>query len=386
MRIVQAVFGVFHHFELARELHRRGHLEKIYSTFPWRRLKREGLPREKVETFPWVHTPEILLLRTGLQNDWVFDQIGYANALLFDEWTLRRIPECDAFIAIAGAGLKTGRLVQQRGSKFICDRGSSHVRYRAELVAEEHARWGVKEGCHEDPRDVAREETIYETADALTVPSTYARRTYVEQGIPAEKIHLLPYGVLLERFKKVAEPPNDRFEVLYVGRVSLSKGFQYLLEAFAKLPVKSKRLNVVGHVVPEIKPVLDRLPQDDVVYVGSVPQAELKGYMSRSHVLVMPTLDDGFGMVMNQAMACGCPVIGTTNCGAEDLLTEGQDGFIVPVRDPAALTDRMLQLAEDRALQRRMSTNALAKVQHAGGWKQYGDAWEDLLKGLTGRV
>jgi glycyl-tRNA synthetase alpha chain len=86
MRIVQAVFGVFHHFELARELERRGHLETIYSTFPWQRLKREGLPRSKVQTFPWLHVPEILLQRQGIRSRWLYDQLGYANALAFDEF------------------------------------------------------------------------------------------------------------------------------------------------------------------------------------------------------------------------------------------------------------------------------------------------------------
>jgi len=82
MRIVQAVFGVFHHFELARELDRRGHLQKVYSTWPWARLRQEGLPHAKVETFPWIHTTEILLNRYGLGNRWIDDHLGYANALL----------------------------------------------------------------------------------------------------------------------------------------------------------------------------------------------------------------------------------------------------------------------------------------------------------------
>ena len=151
MRIVQAVFGVFHHFELGRELERRGHLSVIYSTFPWQRLKREGLPHNKVQTFPWLHVPEILLLRAGFKSQWFYDQLGYFDALAFDEWTLRRIPPCDAFIAISGAGLKTGRLVQKRGGKFICDRGSTHIRYRAELIEDEHRRWGVMEGSQDDP-------------------------------------------------------------------------------------------------------------------------------------------------------------------------------------------------------------------------------------------
>src|SRR3569623_324259 len=119
MRIVQAVFGVFHHFELAREVERRGHLSVIYSTFPWRRLQREGLPHSRVETFPWLHTPEFLLQRYRIGGQWTYDHLGYANALAFDEWMLRRMPACDALIAISGAGLKTGKKVQRAGGIYI---------------------------------------------------------------------------------------------------------------------------------------------------------------------------------------------------------------------------------------------------------------------------
>jgi len=386
MQIVQAVFGVFHHFELARELERRGHLKTIYSTFPWQRLKREGVPHSKVQTFPWLHVPEIMLGRAGVHNKWLFDQIGYANALAFDEWTLRRIPSCDAFIAISGAGLKTGRLVQQRGGKFICDRGSTHIRYRAELIEEEHLRWGVIEGSQDDPRDLAREEAIYDLADAVTVPSSYSARTYLERGIPPEKLHIFPYGVLLDRFQKVADPPSDRFEVLYVGRISLPKGFPYLLQAFANLRVPNKHLTVIGGILPEFRGVLEKLPKDSVTFTGTMPQSELKEWMSRSHVMVMPSLDEGMALVQGQALACGCPIIATTNTGAEDLFTEGVEGFIVPIRDPASLTDRMQRLAEDPALQKRMSEAALLRVHQLGGWQKYGDNWERLLQNLTGKT
>jgi glycosyltransferase involved in cell wall biosynthesis len=386
MRIVQAVFGVFHHFELARELERRGHLEVIYSTFPWRRLEREGLARNKVQTFPWLHVPEILLNRVGVSNRWIYDQMGYAGALAFDEWTLHRIPPCDAFIAISGAGLKTGQKVQQRGGRFICDRGSTHIRYRADLLKDEYTRWGVPDDVHEDPRDLAREEAIYEVADAITVPSSYSARSYVELGTPPEKLHILPYGVLLDRFQKVGDPPKDRFEVLYVGRVSLGKGFPYLLQAFAELRVPNKHLTVVGGVVPEFRSILEKLPQDSVTFTGPVPQVQLKEWMSRSHVMVLPSLDEGLALVQGQALACGCPVIATTNTGGEDLFSDGVEGFIVPIRDPAALTDRMQRLAEDPALQQRMSEAALARVHHLGGWRKYGDSWEALLQNLTGKV
>jgi alpha-maltose-1-phosphate synthase len=383
MRIVQAVFGVFHHFELARELERRGHLSVIYSTFPWRRLKREGLPRSKVQTFPWLQVSEVLLQRRGIRSQWLYDHLGYANALAFDEWTLRRIPPCDAFIAISGAGLKTGIRVQQRGGKFICDRGSTHIRHRAELIEQEHLRWGVKENSQDDPRDLAREEAIYETADAITVPSTHSRQTYIDRGIPAEKIHVLPYGVLLNRFQKVADPPKDSFQVLYVGRIDLAKGVTDLLQAFARLSAPNKHLTIIGGVMSEMQTVLPQLPRENVTFAGTIPQTELKQWMSYSHVMVLPTLDEGMALVQGQALACGCPVIATTNSGASDLFTDGVEGFIVPIRDPDALLDRMQRLADDPALQQRMSEAALLRVRSLGGWQKFGDQWENLLRKLT---
>lgn len=381
MRIVQAVFGVFHHFELARELERRGHLEVIYSTWPWARLKREGLDHAKVETFPWLHTSEMLVLRSRIDSRWLRDQLGYSNALAFDEWTLRRIPPCDAFIALSGAGLKTGRLVQQRGGKFICDRGSSHQRYQEQLVAEEYSRWGVDRPIS-DIRDTIREEKIYEMADLITVPSRFAARSFVEMGIPAEKLRVIPYGVRLERFTRTGEPPTDRFEVLFAGSVGLRKGIPYLLEAFAKLRHPNKHLRVVGALHPDLKTVLDRLPRENVEFLGSVNQETLAQFMSTSHVMVLPSLEEGLALVQGQALACGCPVICSTNTGGEDLFTDGVEGFIVPIRDPAALTERMQQLADDPALQSRMSEAALRRVQSLGGWKDYGDQWEAVLSDL----
>ena len=385
MRIVQAVFGVFHHFELARELERRGHLSVIYSTFPWRRLEREGLPHSKVQTFPWIHTPEFLLQRFRIGGRWISDQLGYANALAFDEWTLRRIPSCDAFIALSGSGLKTGRKVQREGGIFICDRGSSHQRYQERIVTDEYRRWGVSLPVS-DERDTIREEKIYEDADLITVPSGFAARSFLEMGIPAEKMRTIPYGVRLERFRPTGEPPKDRFEVLFAGGVSLRKGVPYLLEAFAKLQHPAKRLRVAGAIRPDFEAVLARLPQENVEFLGSVPQDRMIELMSTSHVMVLPSIEEGLALVQGQAMACGCPVIASTNTGSEDLYTDGVEGFIVPIRDPAAMTQRMQQIADDPALRQRMSEASLSRVKSLGGWKDYGDQWERLVSEATNQV
>jgi glycosyltransferase involved in cell wall biosynthesis len=383
MRVSQAVWGVFHHFELARELDRRGHLDTVFSTWPWTRLKREGLPHSKVQTFPWLHTPLTVLNRIGTLPVWLDDELGYQNALRFDDWTARRIGRIDALIALSGAALKTGRMLQRRGGVFICDRGSTHHSYQAAIVAGEFQRWGL-DPPRTDPRDTVREETIYDVADAITVPSSFSRRSFIEMGVPAEKVHTIPYGVRLEAFARIADPRTDTFNVLFAGHVSLRKGIPYLLEAFAKLNHPAKRLRIAGSMAPEIKQLLTRLPHQSVEFLGSVPQADLPKIMSESHVLVLPSIEDGFGLVMSQAMACGCPVIASTNTGGEDLFADGVEGFIVPIRDVDALANRMQRLMDDPDLQRRMSEAALARVRYLGGWTQYGDQWESLLQRLTG--
>ncbi len=386
MRVIQTAFGVFHHFELGRQLHQRGYLQKIYSTWPWARLKREGLPRDLVQTFPWVHTPEMLMYRMKMNSPWLLDNVGYANAVLFDFWTasqLRRVPAPDVVIALSGSSLRTGLALQARGSRFVCDRGSSHQRYQEALVSEEFRRWGVDRPVS-DIRDTIREEKIYDMADAITVPSSFAARSFVESGVPRQKLHVIPYGVRLQKFVRSGHPPADKFVVLFAGAVGLRKGVPYLLDAFSKLKHSAKLLRIAGTLQPDLRSVLERLPRASVEFLGAVSQERLAHLMSTSHVMVLPSIEEGLALVQGQALACGCPVIASTNTGGDDLFTNGVEGFIVPVRDPDAIREKLQMLADDPGLQQSISQAALRRVQFLGGWENYGDRWEQLLLQLTG--
>ncbi|MGD0446475.1 MAG: glycosyltransferase family 4 protein [Edaphobacter sp.] len=384
MKVTQAVFGVFHHFELAHQLHRRNHLQQIYSTWPWARLKREGLPRSLVSTFPLLHTTDYLLNRAGLHSQHLSSKLNARTALTFDRWTARRIAPCDAFIAISGAGLLTGRKVQANGGLFLCDRGSTHQRYQENILAEEYRRWNIPQPLAK-PHITLREEEIYATADAITVPSTVAKRSFLQMGIAAEKIHVIPYGVRLDHFTRTEAPPQNSFQVLFAGQVSLRKGIPYLLQSFARLNHPKKRLTIVGAVQDDIRPLLATLPTEDVTFTGSLPQPELAKKMSASHLLVLPSIEEGLALVQGQAMACGCPVLATTATGAEDLFTDSREGFIVADRNVDALTEKMQQIADDPALQRELSEAALLRVKNLGGWDQYGETWDNLLHQLTGK-
>jgi glycosyltransferase involved in cell wall biosynthesis len=384
MQIVQATFGVFHQFELAHQLHKRQHLRKIYSTWPWARLKREGLPHEFVGTFPPVHTADYFLGRTGFYPKPLALTMKKYNAITFDEWTLRVIPECDALIALSGAALKTGALVQRRGGRFICDRGSTHHRFQDEALAAEHDRWKIPRH-EESDGTIERDEAIYAQADTIVVPSQVAGRSYVAMGLAAEKIQVIPYGVRLEKFNSTGTPPTDSFQVIFAGGVGLRKGIPYLLEAFAKLRHPNKHLTIVGGIQDHIRPLLAQLPTENVTFTGAIPQADLIDRLSRSHLMVLPSIEEGLALVQAQAMACECPVIATRSTGAEDLFTDGIEGFIVEDRDVAALTDRMQRVADDPELRARMAAAARLRVKSLGGWDEYGRRWDDLLHRLTGK-
>jgi glycosyltransferase involved in cell wall biosynthesis len=386
MQVIQAVSGTFHHFDLARELNSLGYLRRIYSTFPWARLQREGVPRERVQTFPWIHAPWMLAQRYGVLPHRVAAEIALANVGLFDSWVAKRLEECDAFIGISGSGLKAGQVAQGRGAKYVCDRGSSHIRYQSAIVEEEYARWGFP-GKRVDARVIACEEAEYIQADAITVPSEFARRTFLEMGVDGGKIRKIPYGVRLDRFKKTAEPPSDSFDVLFAGTVSLRKGVPYLLYAFANFPHPKKRLRLAGPIEPEMEALLrSRFDMANVEVLGPLPQEELARWMSRSHVLVLPSVEDGFGLVMAQAMACGAVVIASEHTGGSDLFTDGVEGFVIPIRSQDAISERLTQLADDPDLRQRMSEAALTRVANLGGWRDYGRSYAEFLQELTGQA
>lgn len=381
MKIALSVAAKFHTFDLARELDARGVLATIFTGYPRFKLKNEALPDALIKTFPWVQAPFMAFPWKQHLPKAVIREWENLSAITFGAYVARDLPDCDLYVGLSGSALPAGKKAHQRGAKFVCDRGSSHIRAQDELLREEHGQWNMP-FVGIDPRTIAREESEYEEADCITVPSTFVYRTFVEQGVSANKLRLLPYGVDLSRFQPVDKPDSQRFDILFVGGMSLQKGVQYLVQAYQKINHPAKSLTFVGSPSASLIEALKARglwPQDAIV-LGHMPQIELKQIMSRSHVLVLPSIQDGFGMVMAQAMACGCPVVASNHTGAEDLFTDGVEGFIVPVRDVTALTDKLQQLADEPTLRDEMGEKALRKVQNLGGWGDYGERAMQIYK------
>jgi alpha-maltose-1-phosphate synthase len=379
MRVVLSTIGKFHTFDLARQIHERGALTAIFSGYPWFKLKRDGLPRQKVKTFPYLHAPYMRFAprHTSARLLW-----EWQDRVWFDRYVACRLPPCEVFCGLSGSALSTSRAAKSQGAKYVCDRGSSHIRFQDRILREEYDRQGIPfPGI--DPRIMRREEAEYEAADAITVPSTFSLNTFIGAGVDRKKMKLAPYGVDLDTFYPCAKRIDDTFQILFVGNISVRKGVSYLMDAFQQLNCGRKRLVLVGSASADFENLIRQLRRDERISVmGHVPQQQLKEIMSSSHAMVLPSVEDGFGLVLAQAMACGCPVIASENTGARDLFTDGKEGFIVPICDSAAIADRLQMLADDRYLRSRMSSAARERVKSLGGWERYGETMYQLFAEL----
>jgi glycosyltransferase involved in cell wall biosynthesis len=364
-------------------MERFGWLEAIMTSYPRFHLRSEGIAAEKIIANPWFHLPLIAKWRMG----WHHPNFDREWSKFMDRrqqaFIVRNLPACDVFIALSGSGLQGGRLARQRGGVWICDRSSAHLGYTDDLLADEFSRFDVPYR-RTDPWQLEKELREYAEADVVVVPSEFARQSFLAKGVDASRLARISFGSDLKQFRRIAEPEPGAFVVCYVGQVGFRKGIPYLLEAFRRVRHPRKRLVIAGDVKAEIKNYLASAPLEGVEFLGHLPRAQLPEIYSRANVFAMASLEEGMAVVQTEAMACGLPVVATFNAGATDVIEEGLNGFVVPVREPDVMAARLQLLADDSILCREMGLNARASIERLGGWDSYGDRFRELCLQLVG--
>ncbi len=228
---------------------------------------------------------------------------------------------------------------------------------------------------------------IYRHADAIVAYGDHVKRYLVGLGVPDGNIFVAPHAVDNEAYSRpvpVAEvrqlrekfrlESKDRV-ILYFGRLEASKGLQYLLEAFI-LVAGTTVLVIAGD--GSQRQALERTAielglKDRVRFAGYVPPDEALPYYAMAEALVLPSVStkngkEPWGLVVNEAMNQGVPVIATEVVGAAagGLVQNGENGFIVPERDPAALADAMHEILHSPRLRKKLSDNARSVISHWG--------------------
>lgn len=276
-------------------------------------------------------------------------------------------------------------VAQDRGIAVVIDRGAAHIRYQNRVLDDAYRACGLD--FPKIPEFVIERELFeYDAADKIFVPSTQAAGTFVSQGIPREKIAVVSLGVDAGTFHPVAGPTDTgKPRILFVGAVGVQKGTPQLLQSFAPLH-RDADLHLVGPVDPEFAGKLKHLPTDAVSLPGAVPKAQIGQAYADADIFCLPSVHEGFGMVVLEAMASGLPVVVSDQAGAADAVTHGEDGFVFPVNDEEALTEHLNALIGDPRLRREMGA-AARKTARSGkwGWDGYIDRAVPVLQSLSRR-
>ena len=219
----------------------------------------------------------------------------------------------------------------------------------------------------------------YALADRIFVGSTFARDSFIAEGIPYEKLVVIPYGVDISLFSPMpsAIPIKNCFRVLFVGQIGQRKGISYLLKAYNRFRGSGTSLTLVGDFCGSEVPL--RRYKDLFRHVPNVPRALLPELYRQAEVFVFPTLLEGMAMVVLEAMASGLPVIVTPN-GPGDIVRDGVDGFVVPPRDIDSIADRMEYLRSNPEVRAQMGANARKRAMEFT-WETYGQNVCRIIKG-----
>ncbi|MGD2063707.1 MAG: glycosyltransferase [Nitrospirota bacterium] len=239
-----------------------------------------------------------------------------------------------------------------------------------------HGRWVSRH-----PAKEALKRFLFQRVDAIETPGEDGRQFAMRYGVPAERIFFATHTVDVRHFYSIASAARVQRDALraevglqgtifiYVGRLLKGKGVHYLLEAFET--VQRQSTQPVSLLLVGDGPEEDQLKQScaerhiaNVVLAGFKQKPDLPLYYGLADVFVFPTLDDCYGLVVDEAMACSLPIVSTSAVGEiRDRIEEGVNGYIVPPEDSAALAKRMLQLMRDSELRASMGQVSAEKIQ-----------------------
>jgi glycosyltransferase involved in cell wall biosynthesis len=274
---------------------------------------------------------------------------------------------CNIFHGWNNQALRSIKAAQRIGAKAILECGSTHRFFQEKLLNEEYERFGIKIiRLPEYARQSSLEEVI--CSDFILLASEFAKKTFIDSGINEDKLFVIKRGVNLEKFKP-SKIKNKKFKVLFVGRLSLRKGVQYLLEAWTKMHLKDAELLLVGSIDNNIKPILSKYNDiKNIVFRGFLKDT-LEVY-KESTIFVFPSLEEGSAKVTYEAMAAGLPVITTENSGS--VVRDGLDGFIIPIRDTESIIEKVSFFYENTEMVGEIGTNAKENIKQYT-WQKYRD-------------
>ncbi len=302
------------------------------------------------------------------------------------------VKDIDAIIGFSGSTLESFKEAKKKKIRRVLDQPALFtinarqiLKNEAELNPDFAAT--IDEGLEDPAWQESRAEEA-RLADLIVCGSYLVKQSLEKEKIDSAKIRVVTYGVNAEAFacRRDGESffKDNVIRILFVGTIGQRKGIKYLLEAIKKIGNKKIELTLVGNFYGP------RAPYKPYAgwfrHVPQVPFSMMKSYYEKADLLVLPSVAEGFGLPVLEAMASGIPVIVSENTGAKDVVEDGKEGFIIPVGNVEPLKEKILYFYESPVKVLEMGENARKKAQHFSWLYYQGNikaAFDQFLRGTN---
>jgi glycosyltransferase involved in cell wall biosynthesis len=239
-------------------------------------------------------------------------------------------------------------------------------------------------------------KTLVLASDKVITVSKYSQRQLVETyRLQPGKVAVVYNGVA-EEYRPLPQNRNrkpDVIELLYLGSLKPRKNLRFLLDVLAKVSSQDTRVMLTiggqGPQKDELEAYALQLGLgDSVVFPGYIPEDEKVSCYNRADVFVLPSLLEGFGMVVTEAMACGKPVVASNVCSLPELVDDGETGYLADPYQVDSFADRILRLVRDRDMREQMGIRGRKRVLRQFSWeraaKRVTQVYEQAIAEVTG--
>lgn len=365
-----------HLLNLAISLDRKDDIDVVfYTSSPKRRLRKLGYHGKIVSCFFLLgmasYTASILFQKMNFK--WRL-HTNHMFRKWFDIWASYVIKPCDILVGANGDALYTSRKAKQFWQTIIiCDQGSEHINTQDASYK--------KMGVYTNPWNTRNLNEHYAISDYMMVPSEYVKQTDIENGIDKNRILYDPYGVDVNKFHVTDKPEADIFDVVMVGNWCVRKGCDMLASVCLKNKFKLLHVGVITDTP---------FPSNNLfTHVDFVPESTLPNYLSKAKVFILPSRNEGFGLVLSQAASCGLVVVGSSRTGMPDLikLLNQPDGCY-QIEEP--LSEDTIATALNRAIKYADTLQSGPrnhyKLRNNLSWFAYGERYYNILKELQSKL
>lgn len=222
------------------------------------------------------------------------------------------------------------------------------------------------------------------TADRIVAVNNATRRIY--ERYTDTRVEVIPYGVNLERVEYTER--DETMEILSVGTLIKRKGHEYIIRALASIlsVVPNAHLHLVGTGArnKDLKKLVSELGVSNAVtFHGYLSDDELRERFRRAQVFVHASHSEGYSHIRLEAMASGCPVVGTRVRGAEEMISDGVEGYLVEPGSAEAIVEPTVDLLRAPSKAQEMGKNARERVEQKHDWEDVAAAYSDIYRDIV---